>query len=147
MAGHVYAPEAQLDSNEIAAIEKVSKDYWDAWYTADDDLLDGCLHPDFELRGLVRRMLETSTSYIATEVVRKSEVHLDLGSGVDSTDPNGRINEVTVLAATHHVASVKAVGQGQIHLLHLLRFPDGWRIVDGIWAFDGGVIANAIYDM
>ena len=147
MAGHVYAPQAELDSDEMAAIEKVSKDYWDAWYTADSALLDRCLHPDYELQGLVRRVLDTTTAYIATEVIRKSEMHLDLGSGVYPTDPQDRINEVTILAATHHVASVKAVGQGQTHLLHLLRFPEGWRIVDGVWAFDGGVIANATYDM
>jgi len=74
-------------------------------------------------------------------------MHPGFGSGVDSTDPEDRINEVTVLAATHRVADVKTVGQGQTHLLHLSRFPDCWTIADGIWAFDGGVIANATYDM
>ena len=59
----------------------------------------------------------------------------------------GPNQQVTILAATHRAANVKTVGQGQTHLLHLSRFPDGWSIADGIWAFDGGVIANATYDI
>lgn len=147
MAGFVYAPDAVLDSSEIEAIESVSRSYWEAWYTGDADRMRGCVHPDWDNWGLVRRIIDTRTEYIDTELITRSQFLELVGRGVGYSDPNDRFVEVEVLVATHHLASVRTVGNGMIDLLHLIRFPEGWRIVHTIWSLEGGVIANATTDI
>lgn len=145
MAGYVYAPDAELDSADIEAIEGAAREYWEAWYTGDAERLQAALHPDFELRGLARRVLDTRTNYVAVDVVTQSElVHL---VGLGETGPDNRRNDVTVLAATHYVASVQTIGEGQTHLLHLMRFSEGWKIVGAIFTHHGGAIPNQTFDM
>jgi len=145
--GYVHAPDAELDSADIEAIERAASEYWEAWYTGDTERLRATLHPDFELRGLARRILDTRTNYIATDVVTQSELVYLAGLGLGLTDPEKRLSEVTVLAATHYVASVKTVGEGQTHLLHLMRLPEGWKIVGAIFSHEGGVIPNQTFDI
>ena len=147
MAGYVYAPEAELDSAEMRAIEKVSRDYWEAWYAGDAERMRACLHPDWDSLGLVRRIVDDRTEYTDTERLTQSQQVELTGRGVGQADPDDRIFEIEVLAATHHLASVKTKGKGMTDLLHLIRFPDGWRIVHTIWTLDGGLIANASTDM
>ena len=147
MAGYVYAPDAELDSLQISAIEEVSRDYWEAWYSGDAELMERCLHPDWDNWGLVHRILDTRTEYVDTERLTRSQQVELTRTGIGGASPEERVIEVTVLAATHHLASVKTVGRGMTDFLHLIRFPEGWRIVHTIWTLEGGVIANASTDI
>ena len=147
MAGFVYAPDAELDPAEIEEIERVSRDLWRAWHQADGDLMQRCVHPDLDARGLTRKVIDSRTELIAPDVLTRSELVVMTEAGVGATELEGASVDVTVLAATHHVASAKTVGNGQTNLFHLMRFPEGWRIVHAVWAFDGGVIPNSTTDI
>ena len=146
MAGHAYAPDAELGSADIAAIEAVAREYWDSYYRSDGEGFEAIVHPDFELRGLTHRFLDTRADYVAVDVISRAEVAYLCGLGLGVSDAEQPRNEVTLLAATHYVASVKAVGRGQTHFLHLMRLPEGWKIVGAVYAVDGGVIPNQTFD-
>ena len=147
MAGFVYAPDAELDPAEIEEIERVSRDLWSAWHQADGDLMQRCVHPDLDARGLTRRVVDSRTEFIAPDVVTPSELVAMTEAGLGVAELEGAAVDVTVLAATHHVASVKTVGDSQTNLFHLMRFPEGWRIVHAVWTLDGGVIPNSTTDV
>lgn len=147
MPGYTYAPDREPDDTEIEAITRISRGYWQGWYAGDAEHMGRCLHADFELLGLVHQVLDEGTDFVTTDAETRSSVlqHCAMGTGV--ADPEERTIEVTVLAATHHVASVRAVGHDQTHLLHLMRFPEGWQIVRAIFTQHAGAIPNQSYDM
>ena len=147
MAGFVYAPDAELGPADIEEIERVSRDLWRAWYEADGDLMRRCVHPELDGRGLTRRIIDSRTEFIAPDLITQSELVKMTEAGVGASESEEAAIDVGVLAATHHVASVKTVGNGQTNLFHLLRFPEGWRIVHAVWTLDGGVISNSTTDV
>ena len=51
-----------------------------------------------------------------------------------------------VLAATHHLASAEVISAEMIDLLHLVRMPEGWRIIHALWTILGGGIMTASSD-
>lgn len=146
MPGYVYAPNTDLEQDDLSAVEEVSRKYWEAWYTGDVELMRQCLHPDLDKRSLVRLVLDSRAALINSDLTTRSTM-LDLTrAGVGETDTEDQSIEITVLAALHYLASVKASGNGMTDLLHLMKFPEGWRIIHSVWTLDGGVIANATYD-
>lgn len=146
MAGHVYAPDATVSSDDLDSIAQVARDYWEAWYSGDAGRMERCLHPDLDKRALVRRLLDTRTEYIASDLTTRSAMVALTESGLGLSEHEEPPVEITVLAAFHHLASVRADGEGMTDLLHLMKFPEGWRIVHAVWTLHGGVIANATYD-
>jgi hypothetical protein len=147
MAGYVYAPNAELDPGEVKAIESVARDYCEAWYTGDAERMALCLHPEWDNFGLVNRVIDTRTQYVDTEHLTHSQQVQLTGTGAGVADPKDRRIEITVLTAKHHLASVKVVLTDMTDLLHLIRFPEGWKIVHTVWTLEGGVIANATTDI
>jgi hypothetical protein len=147
VAGYVYAPNPEVDSSDIEAIKNVSRDYWESWYTGDAELMGRCLHPEWDCQGLIHRIVDERTDYIASEVITRSEQLQLTEAGLGVIDQEDWIVEIDVLAATHHLAAVKTVGKGMIDFLHLMKFPEGWRVIQTIWTLEGGVIANATTDI
>lgn len=146
MPGHVYAPNVDLGPEDLEAVEEVSRGYWQAWYTGDVELMGRCLHPELDKRALVRRVLDKRAELIDSDLTTRSGMLGLTEAAVGQTDNEDRNIEITVLAALHHLASVRASGNGMTDLLHLMKFPEGWRIVHSIWTLDGGTIATATYD-
>ncbi len=147
MAGYVYAPNAEVDPREMEEIEAVSRDYCEAWYAGDAERMARCLHRERDNFRLVNRVIDTRADFIDTEHITHSQFVQLTGTGAGVADPGDRPMEITVLAATHHLASVKVVSEGMTDLNHLIRFPEGWRIVHTVWTLEGGVIANATTDI
>lgn len=147
MAGYVYAPDVELDEAELEAIASVARDLWEAWYTGDADTMQRCFHPDFYSHELVRKVIDSRTEFIATDSLPLTELVEMTGAGVGLADPGDREVQVTVLDATHHLASVKTVEANQTHFFHLIRFPEGWKIVQAIHTHNGGVIPNQTFDI
>lgn len=147
MAGYVYAPEAKIDAEDMEAIKRVARDYWEAWYTGDPERMGRCLHPEWNCQGLVHRVVDERTDYIAPELITRSEQIQLTAAGLGVIDPEEWIVEIDVLAATHHLAAVKTVGKGMIDILNLMKFPEGWRVIQTIWTLEGGLLANATTDI
>ena len=147
MTGHVYAPDVEPDSTDIDAIHGTCLDYIEGWYTADPDRMARCLHPDFDKRGMVRRFLDTRAEFFALQPLTTSAMIRFTELGLGKSDPDNRPIEITILDATHHLASVKVVGNGFVDHLHLMKFPDGWKLVQSSWSLAGGVVANMTTDV
>ena len=146
MTGHVYAPAVEPESTDIDAIHDTCVGYVESWYTADADRMRRCLHPDLDKRAMVRRVVDTRAAAFMTQSI-SADWQVSLTEfGLGKSDPDDRPIEITILDATYHLASVKVVGKGFVDLLHLMKFPDGWRIVQSSWSLGGGVITNMTTD-
>ena len=109
--------------SEKDAIVATALDYFEGWYDADLARVDRALHTQL----VKRRPVEVSggdpsvtTKQMMLDYVRKG------GGAVDRTDDP---IEVDVIAT----AVVRSAQYREY--LHLLRTPDGWRIVDAFWQF------------
>ena len=146
MNGHVYAPEVEPDSTDIDAIHNACLDYIESWYDADPNRMRGCLHPDLDKRGMVRRIIDTRADEFATQPMTASWLLRLTELGLGTSDPDDRPIEITILDSIHHLASVKVIGNGFVDLLHLMKFPDGWKITQSSWSLTGGIVANMTTD-
>ena len=146
MAGHVYAPDREASGEERAAIEAVCREYAEAWYTADETRMRHCLHPDLDKRGMVRRIVDDRAEFYSPNLISAATMVELTGAGVGETEPEERRINITILATSHHLAAARVDTRHMTDLLHLMRFPAGWKILHSIWTLDGGVIANNTTD-
>lgn len=148
MGGHVYAPDAEVGAADTEAIRLACLDYAESWYEADPERMRRCLHPELDKRGMVRRIIDTRAELFSAEVITASRLIELTELGVGRTAPADRRVDVTILDATHHLASAKVLfSADMVDLLHLMKFPDGWKIVQTIWSLPGGVIASWTNDV
>jgi hypothetical protein len=147
MGGYVYAPDAEVGAGDADAIRGACLDYAESWYEADAERMRGCLHPDLDKRGMVRRVIDTRAELFSTSPTTASGLVELTELGVGRTAPADRRADVTILAATHHLASAEVVLTGMVDLLHLMKFPDGWKIVQTIWCLQGGIVATMSTDV
>ena len=147
MGGYIYAPDAEPGSADIDAIHNACLDYIEGWYTADPDRMRRSLHPDYDQRGMVRRVIDTRAEIFTTQPMTATGMIRLTELGVGRTDPDDRRIEVEILEATHHLASTKVTAHHAIDLLHLMKFPEGWKIVQSTWSLADGVVANMTTDV
>lgn len=146
MAGYEYARDSELDEAELKAIREVAREYYASWFTGDEDGMRRCLHPDLDKRGMVRRAIGDRELIVAPATSASQMVEMTR-VGVGLREPGHRRADVTIMDATHHLASAKVTSDQFVEFLHLLKFRDGWRIVHAVWTFHGGVIANETTDL
>ena len=115
--------------SEKDAIVATALDYFEGWYDADLDRVDRALHSEL----VKRRPAEVSgekpsitTKQMMLDYVRKG------GGAEDKTDDP---IEVDVIDIHHDIATAVVRSAQYREYLHLLRTPDGWRIVDAFWQF------------
>ena len=115
--------------SEKDAIVATALDYFEGWYDADLDRVDRALHPQL----VKRRPAEVgggdprvTTKQMMLDYVRKG------GGAEDKTDDPIEVDVVDI----HHDIATAVVRSAQYReYLHLLRTPDGWRIVNAFWQF------------
>ncbi len=146
MSGYVYAPDVEPTPKEREAIIATCLDYVESWYDADEARMRRCLHPDLDKRGMVRHIIDTRAELVGPELTSASMMLELTRAGVGRPAADERLAEVAILVVRHHLASALVESNGMVDLLHLMRFQDGWKIVQSIWTLDGGVIANVTGD-
>ena len=146
VAGYEYMPDIDASEEERSAIRAACLDYIESWYSQDAERMRGCLHPDLDKRGLVRRRIDTRAELIAPATTTASGLIELTELGVGRTPPDDRLAEITILTTRHHLASAEVESAHMYDLLQLMRLPDGWKIVQSIWTLKGGVIANVTTD-
>jgi Putative lumazine-binding len=115
--------------NDEDAVVATALDYFEGWYDADLDRVDRALHPQ-----LIKRWAgqvggehpSTTTKEMMLDFVRRG------GGADDKTDDP---IEVDVVDIHHDIATVVVRSAQYREYLHLLRTPDGWRIVNAFWQF------------
>jgi hypothetical protein len=117
------------------AVVATALDYFEGWYDADVDRVDRALHPQLVKRWAAQAGADQPT-------VTTKEMMLDFarrgGGAEDKTDAPIDVDVVDI----HHDIAAAVVRSAQYReYLHLLRTPEGWRIVNAFWALtvrDGG---------
>ena len=113
--------------NEEDAIVATALDYFEGWYDADLTRADRALHPR-----LIKRWAD-QVGGDNPRVVGK-EMFLDmLLAGAGAEDKTDHPIEVDVVDIHHNIATAVVRSAQYREYLHLLRTPDGWRIVDAFW--------------
>jgi Putative lumazine-binding len=115
--------------NDERAVVATALDYFEGWYDADLDRVDRALHPQLIKRWAVQAGGEhpsTTTKEMMLDYVRRG------GGADDKTDDP---IEVDVVDIHHDIATVVVRSAQYREYLHLLRTPDGWRIVNAFWQF------------
>ncbi len=112
------------------AIRSVVLDYVEGWFDGDADRMRRALHPEMvkRCRGLEGDdpdALETLSAREMIDATADGE-----GRREDAAD---RQIDVTVEYAEGGVASVRCLCHRYVDLLHLIRMPDGWKIVNAAW--------------
>jgi hypothetical protein len=115
--------------NDRDAVVATVMNYFEGWYDADLARVDPVLHPQLVKRSAAQVGGETPS---ATTKERFLALVRGGGGVEDKTDDP---IEVTVADIHHDIAAVVVRSAQYREYLHLLRTPEGWRIVNAFWQF------------
>jgi hypothetical protein len=112
------------------AILAAVHDYVEGWFDGDAVRMERALHPELMKRcrgieGDDPDALETLTAREMIDATADGE-----GRGEDAAD---RQIEVKIEYLSGDIASVTCLCHRYVDLLHLIRMPEGWRIVNAAW--------------
>lgn len=114
--------------SDTEAVRAAAMEYFEGWYDADLARVDPVLHPQ-----LVKRSADQvgADSPSVTTKERFLELVRAGGGAEDKTDDP---IEVTVVDIHQDIAAAVVRSAQYREYLHLLRTPEGWRIVNAFWA-------------
>jgi hypothetical protein len=132
-----------LSPEDSAGIERAVLDYVEGWYEADPARMERALHPE-----LVKRTIKLEREKNQWVLGRPSTAIMMVeytGSGGGSDVPAAeREYEIIIQDAFRHMAVVKAISPLYVDYCQLLRFEEGWQIVNVLWEVrEGEVEAEA----
>jgi hypothetical protein len=115
-------------------VKAAAMDYFGGWYDADAARMDRALHED-----LVKRWAGDGDGGKTLGRQRTKAQILELtaaGGGRAQGAVSEQGIEVEVLDVYGHTASVVVRSSEYHEHLHVMRTPDGWKIVDAFWQQD-----------
>ncbi len=133
-SGSVAVTPAKVDPEAEAAIRSTVLDD-EGLYDADAGRMGRALHPSlakrsWDLDQASRRAVRTTT---AEQVINWTAA----GEGRDDA-LGDRTVDIEVIDVSADIASVVADTKLYHEYLHLVRVPDGWRILDVLWRYQDG---------
>jgi hypothetical protein len=120
---------------EKDTITRTVLDYFEGWFDGDPARMERALHPELAKRpGRVDHAVAGSLGTLtAQEMIDRTAAGVgktrdvpDRGIEVDVVDVFGDIASVTVRSAVYH------------EYVHVVRTPDGWKIVNTLWQWMRG---------
>jgi hypothetical protein len=117
-------------SPDAAAVRAVVSDYVDGWFDGDAARMERALHPELvkRCRGIEGDDPDALETLSAREMIDATAD--GVGSREDAPDRQIAI-EIDYLSGG--IASVRCFCHRYVDLLHLIRMPEGWRIVNAAW--------------
>ena len=117
--------EADRTANETA-IKATILDYYESWWTANPARMERALHPDLAKRALMpdRRSLDQDTASSMVAWTTRGDGRKQAGD---------RIVELVFHDIEDSMAAVKVRTNVYLEYLHLVRLPDGWKILNALW--------------
>lgn len=122
MSSPASVPEAQ--SSDYTEIDAVIRDYAEGWYEGSSVRMDRALHSD-----LVKRTPDDEAGLLRG-VTRARMLELTAGGGGEM--PGAKV-EVTIDDLSTNIASARVMSPEYLDYLHLVRAPDGWKIVNVLY--------------
>jgi len=115
--------------NDNDGVVATALDYFEGWYDADLARVDHALHPQLVKRTVFQ--VEGENPGVTTKEMMLDFVRRGGGSEDKSDDPI----DVTVVDIHHDIATAVVRSAQYREYLHLVRTPDGWRIINAFWQF------------
>jgi Putative lumazine-binding len=111
-------------------IRVVVSDYAEGWFDGNAERMTRALHPELvkRCRGIEGDDPDALETLSATDMIDATAE--GIGHGEDAADRQIAV-EIDYLSGG--IASVTCVCHRYIDLLHLIRMPEGWRIVNAAW--------------
>ena len=106
------------------------RDYVDGWFDGDAERMRRALHPELVKR--CRGIEGDDPDALETLSAQRMIDDTARGEGVSMDLPDRRI-EITIDRQLGDVAAVTCACAVYVDLLHLIRMPDGWKIVNAAW--------------
>jgi hypothetical protein len=114
---------------ERDAIVRVALDYFEGWFEGDADRMRRALHPD-----LAKRSPDDAPAPGELEKLTAQQMIQWTAEGVGKTrDLPDRRLEVAVDHVHREIATVTVRSNVYVEYLHLVRTPEGWKIVNALW--------------
>jgi Putative lumazine-binding len=112
------------------AVRAAASDYIEGWFDGDAARMERALHPELakRCRGIEGDDPDALETLSATEMI---DATAD-GEGQREDAPDRQI-EIKIEYLSDDIASVTCRCHVFVDLLQLIRMPEGWRIVNGVW--------------
>jgi hypothetical protein len=118
-------------TSEQAKVVQVARDYFDGYFDGDSGRLASALHPELAKRSL--RQVDPDSDALRS-VTRARMIGITEGGEGRKIDPGGdRGIEIDVNDIHGNIASVTVRSTVYREYLHLVRTPEGWKIVNALW--------------
>ncbi len=119
-----------MTTTDEDAVRAATLDYIEGWYDGNAERMERALDPELmkRCRGIEGNdpdAVETLTARDMIDATAAGE-----GRGEDAEDRQIAV-EISYLSG--EIASVTCLCHRYVDLLHLLRMPEGWRIVNAVW--------------
>jgi putative lumazine-binding protein len=117
-------------AEDEAAIRAIVSDYVEGWFDGDAARMERALHPELvkRCRGIEGEDPDALETLSARDMI---DATAD-GEGRREDAPDRQI-KVKIDYVSGGVASVQCFCHRYVDLLHLIRMPEGWRIVNAAW--------------
>lgn len=112
------------------AVRAAALDYVEGWFDGDAGRMERALHPELvkRCRGIEGDDPDALETLSAQDMI---DATAD-GEGRSEDTPDRQI-EVKIDYLSGGIASVQCICHRYVDLLHLIRMPEGWRIVNSVW--------------
>ena len=118
-----------LEGRTVAEADIVAAvlDYFEGWFDGDATRMERALHP-----ALAKRALEQDTGSL--DETSTGQMIDATGRGVGrARDPGDRKIEIDVVDVHGTIASATVRSAVYREYVHLVRTPDGWKILNALW--------------
>jgi hypothetical protein len=121
---------AAAAADDDVAIRATCDDYYLGWFDADGDRMARALHPELVKRGWLR---DKGGGWHIDPDTRTTMVDAAAAGHGRAMDPAARRYTTTVSDVHGDIAAAMVHAVPYVDYLHLVRTPDGWRIVSALW--------------
>ena len=125
------ASTTPISPADDAAIRATIDDYYLGWYDADGERMGRALHPELAKRGW--HAIRADQPRVDPDT-RSTMVEAAAAGVGRRSDAQGRGYVVVIDDVYRDVASAVVHAVPFIDYLHLVRTPDGWRILNALWS-------------
>jgi hypothetical protein len=134
---HPIPSVPQATPEDIQAITEASRDYIEGWFTADEERVRRCMHPQLVKRTIWHDLQQDTwkvTDTLDAEIMMK----FTRKGGGSALPENEKTYEIVLLDVFRHSATVKIASFPYMDYLHLAKFNDRWLIVNCLYEVRSG---------
>jgi len=124
------APTHEISAADDAGIRATIDDYYLGWFDADGERMGRALHPDLAKRGW--HAIRADAPRVDPDTWLSMVEAAAAGQG-RRAEAEGRGYSIEINDVYGDVASAVVHAVPFIDYLHLVRTPDGWRILNALW--------------